>query len=140
TIILYDGTDGNELTLKSTNPAVVPNDFGDVASGPNRSITFLGLAPGTSKIEVSAGWKSAWRTWLTLQVDVTSDSDQKGNWTRIHKQVTAMGQGTASVCWLTCFYMLFDWKGISKDLILPRLAGAGDRRRQGKNQRSPSGR
>jgi hypothetical protein len=122
TIVLFDGTRGNELTLKSSNPAVVPNDgFDDIACGPNRSITFSGLAPGTSKIEVSHGWS----TWLTLQVDVTSDSDQKGAWTRIHKQVTPMGQGTASVCWLTCFYMLFDWKGISKDLILPRLASAG---------------
>lgn len=68
TIMLWGGKD---LTIRSNNPTVVPNDgFGENASRGDglRCLSLLGRTPGTSMIEAGQGGS----VWCTLQVQVAS--------------------------------------------------------------------
>ena len=40
--------------------------------------------------------------------------------------MTPLPQQTASLCWLTCFKMLFTWKGLDPAEIVPKLKASGE--------------
>jgi hypothetical protein len=49
-----------------------------------------------------------------------------GNWVRIDlKGLHGKGQPLSSVCWQTCYEMLYEWKGIDSATIEAKLTAAG---------------
>jgi len=122
-IVLYDGTPGNALSVTSKNTSVIPNDgFREFQIGANRYLTFYGASTGKSTIEVSQGKNF----WISIEVAVTSEAKQEGKWVRVNRHgMSPKGQATSTLCWLTCFEMLFQWKGRDSSEIEPALRKAG---------------
>jgi len=59
---------GDGLTVRSNNPAVLPNSFSERASGDLRILNLTGAAVGTSMLEAGRGN----RVWISLQVQVVA--------------------------------------------------------------------
>ncbi|HXU81716.1 MAG TPA: hypothetical protein VN914_09995 [Polyangia bacterium] len=65
---------GGDLTVRSNNPGVVPNEFGERSSGDLRLLTLKGRSPGTSMLEAGVGGQ----VWTYVQVQVVAGSSVCG--------------------------------------------------------------